>query len=302
MRECHSPLGTTSIRTVGVPAAREGGRWPRVTQDPVDLSQKSRVSRARTSRHLRTNQLLREAARDPEPLSRERVVEQVVLLNMPVARSVASRFRDRGVPTEDLEQVAYVALLRAARAFDPGLADDFLTYAVPSMRGELQKYFRDYAWTVRPPRRVQEIQTRVLATQRRLQHENAVAPSVEQIAGELGESPSDVAEAFNAEGCFTPTSLDAIRGDGSANLLDLVAAEDDELDPVEARVVLRPALRCLSDRDKRILKMRFFEGRTQQEIGNELGVCQMQVSRLLTRILQSLRRHVEGNGEGRRAS
>jgi RNA polymerase sigma-B factor len=262
------------------------------------LSPASRHSGARTLRHRTTNQLLGRAARASDPAVRERAVEQVVLLNMPVARSVASRFRDRGVPTDDLEQVAYVALLRAARAFDPGLADDFLTYAVPTMRGELQKYFRDHAWTVRPPRKVQEIQTRVLATQRRLQHDDGAAPTVEQIARELDESPDDVAEALAAEGCFTPTSLDAPRGEGTVNLLDLMAGEDDDRDRdrVEARLLLRPALRELPERDKRILMMRFFEGRTQQEIGDELGVSQMQVSRLLARILGVLRRHVEDDG------
>jgi RNA polymerase sigma-B factor len=268
------------------------------------LAQTSRSSRVRTPRHHETNQLLRCAAHESDPVARERAVKQVVLLNMPVAQSVASRFRDRGVPTEDLEQVAYVALLRAARAFDPELADDYLTSAGPTMRGELQKYFRDLAWTVRPPRKVQEIQTRVLATQRHLQHQLEAAPSVELIARELGESPEDVAEALAAEGCFTPTSLDTPHGDGSASLLDLVPAEDGdrEHNRVEARALLRPALRCLSDRDKRILMLRFFEGRTQREIGDELGISQMQVSRLLARILLRLRRHVENDGRRQWAS
>ena len=103
-------------------------------------------TRARSARHLTTNRLLSIAALEPDPHARERAVEEAVLLNMPVARSVAARFRDRGVPIEDLEQVAYAALLRAARAFDPGLADDFLSYAVPTMRGEL----KDSATTRRP--------------------------------------------------------------------------------------------------------------------------------------------------------
>jgi RNA polymerase sigma-B factor len=267
-------------------------------------SQRRRSSDARTARHKATNQLLSTAAREPDPHIREGAVHQAVLLNMPVAQSVASRFRDRGVPIEDLEQVAYAALLRAARAFDPELADDFLSYAVPSMRGELQKYFRDHAWTVRPPRKVQEIQTKVLATQRRLQHETGASPTVDHIARELDEDPSDVAEALAAEGCFSPTSLDEPRGEGSANLLDLIPAEDEDRDRdrVEARVILRPALRRLASRDQRILVMRFFEGRTQQEIADELGISQMQVSRLLARIMRDLRRHLGSDDRSLRAS
>jgi RNA polymerase sigma-B factor len=264
------------------------------------------TTRTRSARHQTTNRLLSVAAQEPDPQARERAVEEAVLLNMPVAQSVAARFRDRGVPIEDLEQVAYTALLRAARAFDPNLAEDFLSYAVPTMRGELKKYFRDHAWVVRPPRKIQEIQTKVLATQRRLEHENGAAPTVEQIATELDEDPVDVADALSADGCFAPTSLDAPRGEGpgAATLLDLLPGEDDQRDHhrVEARITLRPALSRLATRDRRILMLRFFEGRTQQEIADELGVTQMQVSRLLARIMRDLRRHLGEPAEGLRAS
>lgn len=261
---------------------------------------------APSAQHLTTNRLLAFAALQLDPRAREHVVERAVLLNMPVAQSMASRFRGRGVPIEDLEQVAYAALLRAARAFDPERADDFLTYAVPTMRGELQKYFRDYAWAVRPPRRVQEIQTKVLATQRRLQDDDSVGPdaTIEGIARELDEDPNDVKEALAARGCFTPTSLDALRGDDAVSLLDLIPGEDDERDRhrAEARIILRPALRRLSSRDQRIVMLRFFEDRTQQEIADQLGVTQMQVSRLLTRIMRDLRRGLDSAGDCVRAS
>jgi RNA polymerase sigma-B factor len=250
-------------------------------------------SLTRSARQMTTNRLLTVAAGASHPRARERAVEQAVLLNMPVARSLASRFRERGVPVEDLEQVAYIALLRAARAFDPTRAEDFLSYAVPTIRGELKKYFRDHAWTVRPPRRVQEIQAKVLSMQRRLQ-ENGAHPTVEQIARELEETPNDVDEALTANGCFTPASLDAVFGDGSVTLLDLLASHDDDRDRhcVEARDILRPALERLSPRDQRIIMLRFFQSWTQQEIADDLGVTQMQVSRLLSRITRDLRRQL----------
>jgi RNA polymerase sigma-B factor len=214
-----------------------------------------------------------------------------VLLNMPVARAVASRFRGKGVPVEDLEQVAYAALLRAARGFDPALADDFLSYAVPTMSGELKKYFRDHAWAVRPPRRVQDIQSRALAARLRLEHETAASATVRQIADDLDEDPVAVEEALAADGCFSPASLDTAYGEGDATLLDLLPSGDDEQlrRQVEIRTTLRPALCRLPARDRHILRLRFCEGRTQQEIATELGVTQMQVSRLLARIMRDLR-------------
>src|SRR3954469_8876739 len=163
---------------------------------------------SRADRQAVTNQLLADAAACVDEADREEAIHDAVVLNMPVAQSVASRYRDRGVPIEDLEQVAYTALLRAARNFDPHRADDFLSYAVPCMRGELKKYFRDLAWVIRPPRRVQEIQTKVLEAERQLAHDLGRRPTADEIADLLDEDATDVQEALVASGCFHPTSLD----------------------------------------------------------------------------------------------
>jgi RNA polymerase sigma-B factor len=246
----------------------------------------------RASRHSRTNRLLAEARRCSDPVARDEAVREVVVLNMPVARSVASRYRDRGVPIEDLEQVAYTALLRAARRFDPDQADDFLTYAVPSMRGDLKKYFRDVAWVVRPPRRVQEIQTKVLSVERELEHAQGRRPSAAEIAEVVQEDVSVVQEALVAQGCFRPTSLDGtVSSETATPLGDWITDGEDEREraQVEIRVLLKPTLERLRERDRRILHLRFVQGLTQQEIADDLGVTQMQVSRLLARIMRDLR-------------
>jgi RNA polymerase sigma-B factor len=248
---------------------------------------------SRAARHSRTNRLLVEAAAATDPAARDEAVTEVVLLNMPVARSLASRYRDRGVPMEDLEQVAYAALLRAARRFDPTQAEDFLTYAVPSMRGDLKKYFRDVAWMVRPPRRVQEIQTKVLEVESQLEHAQGRRPTSAEIADIVEEEVADVQEALTAQGCFRPASLDgAASAESSTRLGDWVVDGDGERERARAeiRVILRPTLARLQDRDRHILRLRFVQGLTQQEIADVLGVTQMQVSRLLTRILRDLRR------------
>jgi RNA polymerase sigma-B factor len=264
------------------------------------MTSQPETSLSRASRHSRTNRLLADASRCSDPVAREEAIHEVVLLNMPVARSVASRYRDRGVPLEDLEQVAYTGLLRAARRFDPDQAEDFLTYAVPSMRGDLKKYFRDVAWVVRPPRRVQEIQTKVLTIERELEHARSRRPSVAEIADAADEDVEDVQEALVAQGCFRPTSLDdSFSSETTTPLVDWITDEQDERDRarVETRVLLRPMLERLRERDRRILQLRFVQGLTQQEIADDLGVTQMQVSRLLARIMRDLRRALGGPPE-----
>jgi RNA polymerase sigma-B factor len=249
------------------------------------------------TRSEQTAELLQQAA-GASPQQRRGLLEQVVLLNMGVARSVARRYRNRGIAAEDLDQVAYVALVRAADKFDASLDKDFLTYAVPSIRGEIKKHFRDHGWVVRPPRRTQELQPQVVAAGQELTHTMGRSPRPSEIAAHLGVDLEDVVEALAMDGCFRPTSLDVPVGEGGSSVLgDLLEGEDTGLRASEARMMLAPVLQQLSERDRRILYLRFFEGQTQREIGRELGVTQMQVSRLLTRICQSLRAQLDESGQ-----
>jgi len=255
---------------------------------------------SREERQSRTAELLAAAAQ-LEGDERERVVQRVVVINMCVATSLAARHRGKGIPQEDLEQVAYLALVRAARQFDCSRDRDFLTYAVPTIRGELRKHFRDCGWIVRPPRRVQEIQSRAVAARDTLIPSTGRTPTDEEIAQALGEDPRDVREALAAEGCFHATSLDVPLGDGGgATLADLRGEDDPGAAAAEARLVLGPALAGLSERDKRILALRFYEDRTQQEIAEDIGVTQMQVSRLLSRIMRQMREQIEDERAERR--
>lgn len=248
-------------------------------------------------RRERTARALSEAGRTRSKRRREQLIQHVVCLNMGVARSVAGRYRNRGVDLEDLQQVAYAALTRAARNFDPGRDHDFVSYAVPSIRGELKKHFRDHAWTVRPPRRVQELQAAVVRAEGDLVQQSGRSPRPSELAAHIGADVDDVIEAMSADGCFAPASLDGlvVRGDQGLALLDTMGREDPSQSAAEARLVLAPLLQLLSDRDRRILYMRFYEERTQKEIGDTIGVTQMQVSRLLTRIMADLRTGLTGN-------
>ena len=208
---------------------------------------------------------------------------------MPVARSIATGYRSRGLPLEDLEQVAYLALTKAARRFDASAGHAFESFCVPTIRGEVRRYFRDHGWMVRPPRRIQELQARVFRAQSELSSKLGRPPAAREIAEHLQEEIDEVLEAMDGRGCFTPASLDRPVGDGETTLGDLLGSDQTVHRSVEARVVLAPLVKRLGERDRRILQMRFFEGLTQREIAESIGVTQMQVSRLLTRIFRDLR-------------
>ncbi|WP_328524277.1 sigma-70 family RNA polymerase sigma factor [Kribbella sp. NBC_00359] len=236
-----------------------------------------------------THELLLEADNTPDP-RHQQLLDEVVILNAPVARSIASRYRSKGVDSDDLEQVAYLGLVKAANGYKIDASTAFLSYAVPTIRGELKRYFRDCAWTVRPPRRVQEMQGSIAAAEPELIQRLGHVPTDEETAAALGTDPAEIAEASSVRGCFSTLSLDAPGApEGGTSLLDTVADAEDGYDLVENVHTLTPAVAGLGDRDKRILELRFRNGFTQEEIGHELGVSQMQVSRLLRGILDRLR-------------
>src|SRR4051812_801319 len=237
-----------------------------------------------------TARLLRELHSTDDERECAALRAEVVVLNMGVARAIAHRYRQRGLAEDDLVQAAYVGLVKAVNGFDPSHERDFLSYAVPTVTGEVKRYFRDFGWAVRPPRRVQELQGSIAKTSSELTQRLGRSPRPSEVAQELGLDVESVIEALAADGAFTPASLDVPVGeDGSATLGDLMPHDDTDFGSAEARVMLGPAVRKLAPRDRRILELRFFEGWTQEQIAKDIGVTQMQVSRLLSRILKDLR-------------
>lgn len=237
-----------------------------------------------------TARLLAELHATSDEEEKKALRAEVVVLNMGVARAIAHRYRQRGLAEDDLVQVAYVGLVKAVNGFDPSHERDFLSYAVPTVTGEVKRHFRDFGWTVRPPRRVQELQGQIAKLSSELTNRLGRSPKPSEVAAEIGLDVESVIEALAADGAFTPTSLDVPVGeDGAATLGDLMPGQDTDLESAEARVMLGPAVRSLAPRDRRILELRFFEGWTQEQIAQDIGVTQMQVSRLLSRILKDLR-------------
>jgi RNA polymerase sigma-B factor len=302
-------LAVLEPRAVSSYPLKDLGGCPQSPRTPVILMASSTLVRElpaqrhkraafqRTDRPTRaedTARLLAAASGTIDAAERHRLLDEVVLLNMGVANALAARYRHRGVSIEDLRQVAYMALVKAAQGFDSANGHEFLSYAVPTIRGEIKRHFRDHGWSVRPPRRIQELQGRIATADCELSAELGRSPRPAEVADHLDAPLDDVLEALAANGCFTPTSLDRPVGiDGVTSIGEMLGDEDRGRDAAEARLVLGPVVRNLSERDRRILMLRFFRGWTQQEIAEDIGVTQMQVSRLLSRILTDLRRELQ---------
>jgi RNA polymerase sigma-B factor len=251
-------------------------------------------SRERETRQRVTDDLMARLHGDAPLGATERaeLIDELIVVNTPVAHRIASRFRGRGCALEDLEQTACLALVKAVNNFDPSTGYHFMSYVVPSISGEVKRHFRDQGWMVRPPRPVQELQTQVLREQLRTDPTDGRPPSETAIAARLDVPVAAVHEALIARGCFTPSSLDArlVEPDG-ISLGDLLAdsAGGEAYEAVEARATLAPVLSTLKEEERDLLRMRFVEGRTQRDIGSELGITQTHVSRRLTRLMAHLR-------------
>jgi len=192
----------------------------------------------RDTRRVRTAALIQQAHAAPAE-RREELLEEVIRLNIPVAHSLAARYRNRGQALEDLEQVACLALTRAGRHFTPDRGDDLLVFAVPSILGELKRYFRDATWAVRPPRRLQELRPRLAAAEADVAQEVGRTPTTEELAEVLEVSVEEVREARLAGRGSRTESLDRPRTEsdeaGTTNLVDLLPVPDPEFDRIEAR-------------------------------------------------------------------
>ncbi|CAN5618183.1 N/A [soil metagenome] len=222
-----------------------------------------------------------------DPDIRERLAE----LHMPLVHFLARRFGDRGEPLEDLIQVGSVGLLKAIDRFDLSREVEFSTYATPTIVGEIKRHFRDKGWSVRVPRRLQELSLRLGKATSRLHQELGRAPTVPELAAELGVSEDEALEAYEASLAYSTGSLDAKvgRDEDSATLGELLGDDDHRLDQLEHFASIAPAIKDLGPREQTILYLRFFKGLTQSQISEEVQISQMHVSRQLARTIRFLR-------------
>ena len=218
--------------------------------------------------------------------------EELIRRMMPLARQLAGRYARKSEPTEDLVQVASMGLVKAIDRFDPERGTALSTFAVPTILGELRRYFRDSTWSVHVARQLQEHILLVQRVSGLLASRLGRSPSVPELAAAVGISDEEVVEALGASSAVRPASLDEPLGhadDSEATLWDTLSSEDAGFELVEDRAAVDSAMRALDDHAHHILRLRFEHHMTQREIAAELGVSQMQVSRLLRRALATLR-------------
>ena len=233
--------------------------------------------------------LLRAYHSTGNPRAREAAVERF----LPLARSLARRYSGGSEPLEDLEQVAYLALVRAVDGFDPTRGTAFTSYAVPSIAGAIKRHFRDNGWSVRVPRDLQELALRVERVSDELVSETGHTPTAAQIADRAGIEIEDVLEAREAFRALHSDSLDQPRGsrddEDAGSLLDTLGDADLELVRAHDRAALYSVLDTLDERDRTIIRLYYRDELTQAEIGRRLGYSQMHVSRLLRQAVERLR-------------
>lgn len=244
-----------------------------------------------TTREQRTDELLALLADTTSESERQAISAELVELNLGLCDALAHRYANRGADRDDLVQVARLALFMAVRRFRPEAGRSFAAFAVPTITGELKRHFRDHCWVVRPPRRIQELRARASRQGQLLEQSLGRSPTTAELVDELEVDEGLLRESRVADGSFRPWSLDApFDADGEATLGSTLADDDPALDRLADRLALQRALTGISGRDRQVLRWRFEEGCTQGEIGRRLGISQMQVSRIIRRILDHARR------------
>lgn len=248
----------------------------------------------------RTRRLFVRIERSRSSRDRDRLRGDVAVLHLPVVDSLARRYHGRGESDDDLRQAGTVGLMKAIHGYRLERGTEFLAYAVPTISGELKKHFRDFGWTIRPTRRIQELHACLQSATEELGHDLGRAPTTSELAALVGESVHTVDEARSAAVCYSPQSLDAQIGpDGGEALRSLVGTDDPGYSRVETHIVLSRLVHALSQRDRQILALRFYDDLTQRQIAERIGVTQMQVSRLLARIFATLREQLQHREEAR---
>ena len=249
-------------------------------------------ARARTAPSLRCpledSRLLAQYAATRDRLLRDTLVERF----MPLARSIALRYARGGEPLDDLVQVASLGLLKALDRFDPQRGVAFSSYAVPTIAGEIRRHFRDRCWTVRPPRALSDTLGQIDRVTAELRSRLGRAPTVREIGQALELTDEAVLEAHQARRELTVASLDEpLQGhedDDDTLTGHMVGAEDPGYERAQDRATLQELAAVLTERERRVLDLRFTHDLTQEEIGTEIGVSQMQVSRLIRQALAKL--------------
>ena len=243
----------------------------------------------------KTHELFRRYKEDGDLDAREKLV----MSHMNLVRFLANKFKNRGEPLDDLIQVGYLGLLKAIDRFDPSRGLEFTTFATPTILGEIKRHFRDKGWSVRVPRRLQELSAKVNQATDVLTKELQRSPKVEEIAEYLDASVDDVLEAMESSSAYSSVPLESpgnFDTDDAPSIIDRYATEDNVLNFTDDRLLIEEALKGFSPREREVIELRFVRGMTQVEIAKRLGISQVQVSRLLRRTLKKIQDKIDPEG------
>jgi RNA polymerase sigma-B factor len=233
------------------------------------------------------------AALPPGHPERSALRQRVIEAWLPLAHRLATRYSGRGEPVDDLTQAAAEGLIKAVDRFDPDLGTAFLGYVIPTVVGEVKRHFRDRAWAVRVPRRLQELRLAITAANTELSQILKRSPTVADVASYLQVTEEAVLEGLDAARAYTAKSLSApVSREAPQEIGETLSSEDHGYELVDTRATLAPAMALLDERERRILTLRFYGNLTQAEIAEHVGISQMHVSRLIRRSFHRLRREL----------
>jgi len=234
--------------------------------------------------------LLRRYHEQGDRAAREQLIERY----MSLVRSLARRYASRGEQLDDLIQIGAIGLIKAIDRFDIDRGVELTTYATPNIIGEIKRHFRDHGWAVRVPRGLQELSIQLMRVVEQLTGELSRSPTIAELAEATGASEEDVLEALETGRAYSPLSLSVSSSgdDDELDPLESLGDDDHEYEVSEDRAVLEPGLRVLDERERLILQLRFYEGLTQSQIAQRVGISQMHVSRLIRRALEKARKEI----------
>ena len=269
------------------------------SSDPEERRRQRAKRPPREGRAAWDKQRTRELFRLYKEEGDEEAREQLIVSHLNLVRFLASKFKNRGEPMDDLLQVGTIGLIKAIDRFDPERGLEFTTFATPTIMGEIKRHFRDKGWSVRVPRRLQEQSAKVNTTTDELTRELQRPPSVAEVAERLGATVDEVLEAMESSTAYSSVPLEGSgqdSDDDGPSILDHYAAEDGDLAASDDRMVIEEAINSFTPREQAVIRMRFEEGLTQVEIAERLGISQVQVSRLLRKVVKQVQERIDPEG------
>ena len=283
-------------KAVDEKGAQEGA----VTVSAAEASAaRRRLRRASKGKPAWDKERTRELFRRYKEEGDEEARAQLIVSHINLVRYIAAKFKNRGEPLDDLIQVGTIGLIKAIDRFDPSRGLEFTTYATPTIMGEIKRHFRDKGWTIRVPRRLQELSAKVNSATDELTARLQRSPSIEEVAEYLGTTADEVLEAMESSSAYSSVPLEAQGGnedDDAPSVIDRYASVDGDLEASDDRIVLEEVIGEFPEADQQAIRMRFIDGMTQVEIAKRLGISQVQVSRMLRRALRRIQDKIDPEG------